>query len=127
MPICGLLIPNPLYISNYLCLLFNGCTVSHYLRLCYLTGALVYYELMGVAGRPAGQELLRQEMVDLASLFCKNDVAYKAYTRVLSHTCDAYWGRKLDIGRPNGRNSDPQNGVFVSGMTLKMRVGGGNT
>ena len=40
-----------------------------------------------MAGWPAGQELLRKEMVDLASPFCKNDVACKAYTRVLSHTC----------------------------------------
>ena len=50
----------------------------------------------GVAGR-------RKEMVDLASLFRKNDVAYKAYTRVLSHTCDTYWGRKLDVCRPYGQ------------------------
>ena len=33
----------------------------------------------------------------------KNDVAYKAYTRVLSHTCDTYWGRKVGIGRLNGQ------------------------
>ena len=52
-----------------------------------------------LAGLPARSYY--KEMVDLASLFCKNDVAYKAYTRVLSHTCGTYWGRKLDICRPN--------------------------
>ena len=60
-----------------------------------------------MAGRSSGQEVLRKEMVDLASLFSKNDVACKAYTRVLSHTCDTHWSRKLDICRPNGRKKRP--------------------
>ena len=92
-PKCGLLIPNLLFINVFAITLYTV-----YVCLC---------NLLLIKGWLAGQGLLRKEMVDLASLIRKNDVAYKAYTRVLSHSCDTYWGRKLDICRPNGQKSRP--------------------
>ena len=45
--------------------------ISIYIYCIYI---YLYYNY-GAAGRPAVQELLRMKMVDLASLFCKHDVA----------------------------------------------------